>query len=396
MKNTYTTKANYAMYPVILIALLVFVSTGCKKDSTNVPTVTTGMVTNITATGARVAGTVTDNGGSPVTERGVCWGTTSQPTISDYKANDGSAGSGSFSANLSGLTGNMVYYVRAYALNDAGVGYGDVRTFTTSATSADAITVAATGIKSEQATLHGWVNANNQATTVSFEYGTTTAYGQTISAVPATVNGTGDSVSAALTGLTPVTTYHYRIKIVNVYGTAYGSDMTFYTGYTIGEHTQGGIVFYTDNTGTHGMVYTDSSIANTVPWYNGSYIVTNATGIAIGTGSQNTTAIVSTQGNGNYAAALCSNLTFGGYSDWFLPSPDEFNQILLSNPTYLIGLWGSYFWSSTEVDANNAYLIHVTNLGYYSKDVYDKNTTAGPGQIVGTTIPVEVRAVRQF
>jgi hypothetical protein len=396
MKNTMMQIPVRALYTVVAIAALLMFAAGCKKDSGNPPTVTTGVVTNISATGARVGGMVTDDGGLAVTERGVCWSTTGEPGIGDYKANDGSAGTGSFSANLSGLTGNTVYYVRAYALNGAGVGYGDVRTFTTAATSADAVTVAATGVKSEQAVLHGWVNANNQATTVSFEYGPTTAYGQTISAAPATVSGTGDSVSAALSGLTPVTTYHYRIKIVNVYGTAYGSDMTFYTGYTIGEHTQGGIVFYTDNTGTHGMVYTDSSIANTVPWYNGSYVVTNATGIAMGTGSQNTAAIVSAQGNGNYAAALCSNLTYGGYSDWYLPSPDEFNQILLSNPTYQIGLWGYYYWSSAEVDANTAYLIHVTNLGYYSKQVYDKSTTAGPGQIVGTTIPVEVRAVRQF
>jgi len=396
MKKTTTQTRWRTLYAVLTIAILTIAGTGCKKDSNKAPTVITGVVTNVSATGARVGGTVTYGGGLPVTERGVFWSTTGEPGIGDYKANDGSAGTGSYSANISGLTGNTLYYVRAYALNDAGVGYGEVRSFTTAATSADAVTVAATGIKSEQAVLHGWGNANNQATTVSFEYGPTTAYGQTISAVPATVNGTGDSVNAALNGLTPVTTYHYRIKITNVYGTAYGSDMTFYTGYTIGEHTQGGIVFYTDNTGTHGMVYTDSSIANTIPWYNGSYVVTNATGIAMGTGSQNTAAIVSAQSSGNYAAALCSNLTYGGYSDWYLPSPDEFNQILLSNPTYLIGLWGSYYWSSAEVDANNAYLITVTNLGYYGKLAYDKSTTAGPGQIVGTTIPVEVRAVRQF
>lgn len=380
---------------VILLLMLITVNS-CKKESGKVPSVTTSQVSGITATGAHAGGTITSDGGSTVTERGVCWNTIGEPTIADSKANDGSSGTGSFTATLSGLTGNVTYYVRAYALNGAGVGYGEVKAFTTLAVSADAVTLLATDVKSVQANLHGWVNAGNQSTSVSFEYGATTAYGQTITATPATVYTNSDSVMASLTGLTPLTTYHYRIKINNIYGTAFGNDMTFYTGYTKGERALGGIVFNIDASGTHGMVVSDSSIAASIAWYNGSYVVTNATATAIGTGQANTTDIVAAQGAGTYAASLCANLVRGGYSDWYLPSADEMLDAISSNVNIPIGLYGSYFWTSSEVDANNAYLIHVTNLQYSSKQTYDKNSLTGPGLQVGSTIPIEIRAVRSF
>jgi hypothetical protein len=377
----------------LLLAFILY-SSGCKKDI-KVPSVSTRAVASISATGASSGGTVSSDGGASVTERGVCWNTSGEPTVSDNMANDGSGGVGSYTTRITGLTSNITYYVRAYALNSAGIGYGNVLTFTTSATSSDAVTAPATEVKSTVATLHGWVNANNQSTSISFEYGPSAAYGQTMSASPSTLNGTGDSVSLLLNGLSPLTTYHYRVKITNVYGTANGADMTFYTGYTVGEHTLGGVVYSIDNNGTHGWVYSDTSVAISVPWYNGSYIATGATGTAIGYGQPNTQNIVNAQGSGNYAAAICDNLVLKGYSDWFLPSADEFQQIISSNTGFRYGA-GGYFWSSSEVDANNAYLIWQTNLGYYSKISYDKNTTDGPGQMVGTTLPVEIRAVRKF
>ena len=391
---TLKTNGNFHLLLAVIVCLTTL-SIGCKKDTPKAPSVSTTVVTNISATSAHAGGIVISDGGAPVTERGVCWNTTGTPTVGDRKANDGSVGTGSYSANITGLTSNITYYVRAYALNSAGVGYGEVRTFTTSATSVDAVTGLATGVKSTIATLHGWVNANNQSTSVSFEYGPSIAYGQTATASPATLTGTGDSVTASLTGLTPLTTYHYRVKMTNIYGTAYGSDLTFYTGYTIGEHTLGGIVYYTDNTGTHGLVYSDTSVGTSVAWYNGSYIATGATDTSAGAGQANTTTITAAQGNGNYAAAICDNLVLNGYSDWFLPSVAEFRYIVSSGTGFSFGI-GAYFWSSSEIDAQNAYLVWVTNLGYFTAISYDKNTTAGPGQIVGTTLPVEIRAVRKF
>lgn len=93
-----------------------------------------------------------------------------------------------------------------------------------------AVTGSATSVTGTTATLNGTVDANEDATTVTFEYGLTTAYGTTVAGVPPTVTGTtATPVTAALTGLLPGNTYHYRIKGVNAYGTSTGSDSVFTT-----------------------------------------------------------------------------------------------------------------------------------------------------------------------
>jgi len=91
-------------------------------------------------------------------------------------------------------------------------------------------TIPASGIGETETTLNGLVNANNADTSVTFEYGTTTSYGTTIAAVPGAVTGGADTpVSASITGLTPNTLYHFRVKAISLGGTSYGSDMTFAT-----------------------------------------------------------------------------------------------------------------------------------------------------------------------
>jgi hypothetical protein len=93
-----------------------------------------------------------------------------------------------------------------------------------------ATTMAATNVLSSSATLNGTVQAGNLTTTVTFEYGTTTGYGNTVGAIPATVTGnTPTDVSMNITGLDLFTTYHFRVKAVNAEGTAYGEDMSFTT-----------------------------------------------------------------------------------------------------------------------------------------------------------------------
>lgn len=92
--------------------------------------VTTGQVTGITTTTATCPYNVTADGGSAVTARGVCWSTTEKPDIKDSNTDDGE-GTGAFTSNLTGLTPNMTYYVRAYATNSEGTAYGEQRSFTT-------------------------------------------------------------------------------------------------------------------------------------------------------------------------------------------------------------------------------------------------------------------------
>ena len=91
-------------------------------------------------------------------------------------------------------------------------------------------TLAATDLTTTGATLHGTVNANNNDSTMSFEYGLTNAYGSSVAAAPTPVTSSSTTpVSAVLAGLMPVTTYHFRVKGINAAGTSYGPDMTFTT-----------------------------------------------------------------------------------------------------------------------------------------------------------------------
>ncbi|MBR3979782.1 MAG: T9SS type A sorting domain-containing protein [Bacteroidales bacterium] len=94
------------------------------------PTVTTVEATNILLDGATVGGKVTSGNGASVTERGVCWATTADPTISNNKIVSGT-GTGTFSVTLSSLSEGTTYYVRAYAKNSVGIAYGSTVTFTT-------------------------------------------------------------------------------------------------------------------------------------------------------------------------------------------------------------------------------------------------------------------------
>lgn len=96
----------------------------------NTPTVSTTAVTSITSNSAESGGEVTDEGGYPVTVRGVCWNTTGTPTITDSFTTDGS-GTGVFTSSITGLSINTQYFVRAYATNSDGTGYGNEVSFTT-------------------------------------------------------------------------------------------------------------------------------------------------------------------------------------------------------------------------------------------------------------------------
>jgi hypothetical protein len=93
-----------------------------------------------------------------------------------------------------------------------------------------ATTGAATAVGTSSATLNGTVNANYSSTTVTFEYGTDTSYGNAVTADQSPVTGSADTaVSKTLLGLSPKTTYHYRVVATNASGTTYGADMTFAT-----------------------------------------------------------------------------------------------------------------------------------------------------------------------
>ncbi len=212
---------------VLINILLCFIVLTCTKD--RVPEVESSEISELTANSVVSGGTVTSEGSGAVISRGICWSTQSIPTISDNKKSEGS-GTGSFISTITGLNAATTYYLRAYATNSSGTGYGEVITFSTPGQSPAVSTNEVTNLEFISATLNGSVNANYLSTVVTFEYGTSTIYDNSIDATQTPVNGNAYiETSADITGLTEGTTYHYRIKASNSLGTTYGEDMSFTT-----------------------------------------------------------------------------------------------------------------------------------------------------------------------
>ena len=141
--NTRTKRIIGVAAGIVVVAIVVVLigtqaglfGTASTTNPANAPTVTTANVTEITADSARSGGNVTDEGGAPVTVRGVCWSTSPNPTIANNTTSDGT-GAGAFASYLINLTENTTYYVRAYATNLYGTSYGNDETFTTNPASA--------------------------------------------------------------------------------------------------------------------------------------------------------------------------------------------------------------------------------------------------------------------
>jgi uncharacterized protein (TIGR02145 family) len=100
------------------------------SSGTTIPTLTTSSVTNTASNTATSGGNITSDGGATVTARGVCWSTSQTPTTADSHTTDGT-GTGAFVSSITGLNAATTYYVRAYAINNAGTAYGNQQSFTT-------------------------------------------------------------------------------------------------------------------------------------------------------------------------------------------------------------------------------------------------------------------------
>jgi uncharacterized protein (TIGR02145 family) len=190
------------------------------------PTVTTSPATNITYNSATSGGNVTNDGGSAITARGVCWCTCSAPTINDNHTTDGS-GLGSFVSQLNNLGSNYDIYVRAYATNSQGTSYGETIYFITPPAVPAVITNTVTQITSSTAISGGVVEGFSiSARGVCWS----TSPNPTIALSTKTVNGSGIGFfNSTITGLTPSTTYFIRAYGTNSSGTAYGNEFSFTT-----------------------------------------------------------------------------------------------------------------------------------------------------------------------
>ncbi len=194
------------------------------------PTVTTSSVTDITQISANCGGNVTSGGGADVTARGVCWSTSQNPTIDDSKTTDGT-GTGTFTSSLTGLIPDTTYYVRAYATNSAGTGYGSQKQFHTPPNPVlpTVTTSSVTDITQTSASCGGNVTSDGGADVTARGVCWSTSQNPTIDDSK-TTDGTGTGTfSSNLTGLSPDTTYYVRAYATNSAGTGYGSQVEFHT-----------------------------------------------------------------------------------------------------------------------------------------------------------------------
>jgi uncharacterized protein (TIGR02145 family) len=192
-----------------------------------VPELKTTNISNITAISAVSGGTITSDGDIAVTARGVCWGTSPNPTISDNITDDG-AGSGSYTSEITNLQSGITYYVRAYATNQAGTGYGNELQFTT-LTTPTVSTSSITNIAGTTAISGG--NVISDGGTEVFARGVCWGINQNPTiADNHTTNGSGlGNYSSDITGLDYGTIYYVRAYATNSQGTAYGEERTFRT-----------------------------------------------------------------------------------------------------------------------------------------------------------------------
>jgi uncharacterized protein (TIGR02145 family) len=212
----------------LVFPFLIIILHSCKKEE--LATLSTSTITYVTATSASGGGNITSDGNADVTARGVCWSLNINPTTLNSKTSDG-VGVGQFISDITGLSAGSTYHVRAYATNSVGTAYGADLSFATLGKVPECITQAATNVTSSGATLNGTVNANYLSTTVTFEYGLTKTYGQTVTSAQSPVTGNSiTNVSADLSGLNPGTTYHFRVVAVNSIGSTNGNDLSFMTG----------------------------------------------------------------------------------------------------------------------------------------------------------------------
>jgi len=152
-------------------------------------------------------------------------------------------------------------------------------------------------------------------------------------------------------------------------------------GLKLGDSFGGGIVFYLDASGKHGLIAATADQSRLTSWWNGSFITTGATSLT--DGAANTTAIIKAHGIvSSYAARISRDFRGGGYTDWFLPAKDQLN-ILYTKKNIVGGFGDEIYWSSTEVNMGEAWVQYFQDGSQFLDNTSD-------GATVGT------RAIRAF
>ncbi|HPP87824.1 MAG TPA: right-handed parallel beta-helix repeat-containing protein, partial [bacterium] len=224
------------------------------------PTVTTQAVSNITTTTATGNGNITSLGTSNPTQHGHCWNTAPNPTIANSKTTLGAKSStGTFTSSITGLTAGTLYYVRAYATNSVGTAYGAEVSFITVPNAPTANV--ATNINTSSITAN-W-SASSGATGYYLDVSTASDFSSFVTGYN-NLN-VGNVTTYNITGLTPYTTYYYRVRAYNTSGTSSNSN-------TISDTSlYNGPIFYVNDLSLTNDIYTSKAGSNTINIGNQEY-----------------------------------------------------------------------------------------------------------------------------
>jgi hypothetical protein len=301
------------------------------------PSASTGDAVQVTTTSATLTGTVNPNGSNTLYY--FEYGTTSDYGSYSMQRDAGIGTSDvSVETTITGLSPDTTYQYRLVALNLGGTEYGSEQSFTTleePATPPSATTGPATSVTTTSATLSGTVNPNGKSTTYYFEYGDSTDYGSVTESTSAG-SGTGDvSVGVDLTGLSPDTTYHYRLTAVNDDGTDYGADMSLTTGGSSGGEVPENGYLVTSELWIRAVIDTEDVGEIEAVWQQGGEDITSA-------GDQ----------------------VIWGY---FYASPNDVTWGSSENPDLFVKIW---FDHSGRLDVN-FFHVSVPHIEVYSDYPYD-------------------------
>jgi hypothetical protein len=304
-------------------------------------------------------GYVSYDGGSNITQQGICWNTTGTPTILDNVVADDSTGQGFFSTLVNiPSTCNITYYIRAFAVNASGIAYGNQVTVGSGLVSSFDLPVL-TSNGGTSATISSNILTDGGCAVTQRGICWSITSNPTLVLPSSTANpfivasGLGiGSFESTMNNLVPNTTYYVRTYATTSTGTYFSNQLTFTTGsasgLAIGQTYGGGIIFYLDNTGQHGLIVSNQDIGGR-PW--GCYPSCFSTPTTFGSGAQNTTNIVSLCSQSNSAALACDQYSINGYSDWYLPSFEELKLVwknLTMNGVSSTLVLNNY-WSSSDL-----------------------------------------------
>mgnify|MGYP001400055287 CR=1 FL=1 len=211
------------MRRLLVFLVILVIITSCKKE--DLPTVKTGDVASVTRTCASVEGEIISMGDSEVTEKGICWSTSEKPLITDNIKVDDSE-SNSFTIDLTDLEPGTEYFVRAYATNTYGTGYGSIKSFSTEAAAIpEVIASRVSGIDEIPVSVNGSINSDGASIITDRGFCWDTAVNPDLSDNVISMGAGADPFSALIEELDSNTCYYVRAYATNSIGTGYSENI---------------------------------------------------------------------------------------------------------------------------------------------------------------------------